>query len=128
MQKCTGFCCPPLWPHEQQWVSPVPVLPAQSPAEVHSWMVKFPLGQLNPAGGALSAHVAAHDEVIEVAVQLGIEPPPVRTRWPQHFAAAPEHSPGSAPPSVPFEPAQSSGVPLVGQAPPSLPLFSQAAV
>jgi hypothetical protein len=128
MQKCTGFCCPPLVPQEQQWVSPVPPLPAQSPADVHIWIVKVPLGQANPAGGALSAHVAAHDEVMELAVQFGMPPAPVSTSLPQHFAVAPEHSPCSAPPSGAFEPAQSSGVPLVGQAPPSVPLFSQAAV
>jgi hypothetical protein len=96
------------------------VFPAQSRAEVQSWILYVPDGQVKPAGGALSpVQFAAHDDVIELAVQLGIVPAPVSLSEPQQTGVAPEHSPCSAPPSGATDPAQSSGVPPAGQAPPS---------
>jgi hypothetical protein len=76
--------------------------------------------------GAFSVHDAAHDDVSEDALQLGTAPPD-KTSLPQHLGEVPEHSPVNRPPSVPFDPTQSSALPLVGHAPPSTPLDSQVA-
>jgi hypothetical protein len=78
----------------------------------------------------LSLHVAAevHDAVMEFAVQLGTVPPVMFVTPQQSWPAG--HSPVITPPSGPFEPTQSSGVPPASapQAPPSAFVPSHAAV
>jgi hypothetical protein len=71
-------------------------------------------------------HDAAHDDASEDALQFGTAPPD-KTSLPQHLGVAPEHSPVSRPPSVAFDPTQSSALPPVGHAPPSALLDSQVA-
>jgi hypothetical protein len=73
---------PEIVPHEQQCVSPLLAL-LQSPPVRQSRTVYVPAPQEKADDGALSVQVVWHDEVSDVAPQLGGLPEPLSTRLPQ---------------------------------------------